>query len=364
MGQSEVLRFIYVHSSFNRYYALIPILALILMVLGCDDNFHGINGDSASGDSSEIENDTTPPSFTSEPIFTMAPNPDTPLSGLLELATDEPTSVSVTITETTTTNTSFARGVFEPSTIEFDDRAIEHSLPILGFTPGGSFTIQIAVRDAFGNQTQFDQPILVNTDPLPEDFPPIDVTSNPEMMEPGVTLFDIGARGANISFGEALIAVNETGDVVWYHKPTGGASDARMLPNGNILFLAPQAPNEIIEMDMLGNIVSRWHSTLTSGFGPDSIAVSTNSFHHEVFAMDNGNILALSVELVVIDDYPSSDADPEAPLETAFVAGDHIVEFAPDGAIINEWSMLDLLDPFRIGYNSLGGFWNNTFYCQ
>ncbi len=346
----------------TRYLTLLSVCSILLFSLGCDENNNMINGEGSSGDSSNVEVDTTAPNFTSEPVVTMAPNPSTPLAGLLELETDEPTTVSVAVTENTTASNSQTRGVFDSSTIEFDDLSIEHSLPLLGFTPGGSFTLQITVTDKFGNQRVFDQPLFVSTDPLPEDFPPIEVaTSNPEKMEPGVTLFDIGARGVNISFGEALIAVNELGDVVWYHKPTAGASDARMLPNGNILFIAPQAPNEIIEMDMLGNIITRWNSALTSGFGPDSIPVMTNTFHHEVLVMENGNLLTLSVELVVIDNYPSSDTNPEAPLETSFVAGDLIVEFSPDGTVVNQWSVLDLLDPFRIGYNSLGGFWNNLF---
>lgn len=362
MGQFEVLRFVDIHRPFNRYFALIPILALILLVLGCDDNFHGIGGESASGDSSEIENDTTPPNFTSEPVFTMAPNPDTPLAGLLELDTDEPTSVSVTITEATTANTSLNRGVFEPSTIDFDDRAIEHSLPILGFTPGGSFTLQITVSDAFGNQTQLDQPILVNTNPLPEGFPPIDITSNPEVMEPGVTLFDVAGSGANGSFGRAIIVVNEAGDVIWYHRPTGGVSDVRMLPSGNLLFMNdPQVRTEILEIDMLGNLVNRWHAAQSTEDSPGSIPVDTLSFHHEVVVLENGNFLALGIELVEFEDYPTSDSDPGAPLENAVVAGDIVVEFGPDGTIAGEWSLLDMLDPFRIAYGSLGGFWNNQF---
>ena len=324
--------------------SLIPlfVFALLLLTLACDD-------------------DSTSPEFESDPEVTMAPNESTPLAALLELETDEPTSVRVTISENTASASTQARGVFNAMTIEFDALEQRHSLPLLGFFPGRTFSIEVAVTDRAGNETVFGQPIVVSTDPLPEDFPPLDIVSSPEKMEPGVTLFDIGARGANQSFGEALIAVNHMGDVVWYHRARASASDARMLPNGNILFLAPAAPNDIIEMDMLGNVVSRWHSVLTSGFGPDSIPVLTESFHHEVFYMENGNLLTLSVELEEIDGYPSSDSDPEAPLETAFVAGDLIVEFARDGTIVNEWAVLDMLDPFRIGYGSLSGFWNNIF---
>jgi hypothetical protein len=78
--------------------------------------------------------------------------------------------------------------------------------------------------------------------------------------------------------------------------------------------------------------------------------------------MENGNFLVLNVELRAFENYPTSDSDPEAPLATAVVAGDEVVEFSPsDGAVVNRWSLLDLLDPYRIGYDSLGGFWNSVF---
>lgn len=360
MGQYGVLHFFNILRLSNRYIVLVPVLALILLAAGCDDNFNGFEGDAASGDSSNIENDNTAPVFTSQPIFTLAPNPDTPLAGLLELGTDEPTSVSVTITEATTTTTTLNRGAFESLTIEFDDRAIEHSLPILGFTPDGSFMLQITVSDAFGNQTQFDQPILVDTDPLPEGFPPIEVTSNPEMMEPGVTIFPLRPRVANTELGSFLVAVNAQGDVVWYKRFDDVAyGDVTRISNGNILFI--ESNSTITEINMLGDIVRQWHTLLSSTAGPDSIVVNTDVFHHEVFEMPNGNLLTLGVEVILIDNFPASDTDPLAPTESAFVAGDTVLELSTDGTIVNEWSILEMLDPFRIGYNSLLGFWNATF---
>jgi arylsulfate sulfotransferase len=347
----------------TQYLTLLSVCSILLFSLGCDENNNLLDSDGSSGGSSGIEADTTAPNFTSEPVVTMAPNPNTPLAGLLELETDEPTTVSVAVTENTTAMNSLNRSVFDSSTIEFDDLSIEHSLPLLGFTPGGSFTLQITVSDAFGNQTEFNQQLFINTDPLPEDFPPIEVTtSNPEKMEPGVTLFDVSGNGANGSFGRAIVAVNESGEVLWYHKPPGGVSDVRMLPNGNLLFINdPQVRTEILEIDMLGNTIRRWHAALSSEGSPESIPVDTLSFHHEVFVLDNGNFLVLSIEFREFEDYPSSETDPEAPLASAVVAGDPVVEFSPDGTIVGEWSLLDMLDPFRIAYGSLGGFWNNQF---
>ena len=38
------------------------------------------------------------------------------------------------------------------------------------------------------------------------------------------------------------------------------------------------------------------------------------------------------------------------------------MEFAPDGTVVRQWSLLDALDPYRIGYDSLGtSFWGDTY---
>jgi len=44
---------------------------------------------------SSCNNDATPPTIVSSPKITMAPNPDTPLVGVLELSTDKPTKVRI-----------------------------------------------------------------------------------------------------------------------------------------------------------------------------------------------------------------------------------------------------------------------------
>ena len=293
--------------------------------------------------------DSLPPPFTSEPQILMAPNPDTPLAGVLTVTTDVPTRVSLVVSDG------------EKSwTIDFDEFNTDHSLTVLGFRPGKTHTIEVSVIDGEGNETTLDKKIKVTTDPLPPGFPPIKVVSTPAKMEPGVTIFPVRARGANTAFGDVLVAVDETGEVVWYHRLTNfGFGDIRRMANGDLLFV--QNFDKIVEMDMLGNVVQEWYASLGAEGDPGSIQVAVKAFHHEVFEMGNGDFLTLSVETRPIDGFPTSDTDPTAPTETATVAGAVIVEFAPDGTIVNQWSLLDILDPLRIGYSSLGGFWNGMF---
>ena len=44
------------------------------------------------------------------------------------------------------------------------------------------------------------------------------------------------------------------------------------------------------------------------------------------------------------------------------VIADLIVEFTPEGEVVNEWSLFDIIDVYRIGYNSLrADFWANHY---
>jgi hypothetical protein len=325
------------------------LLVSCFAVAGCDENGNVFSDDLVDDD---------PPGAVSSPTVTFSEN--APLAAVLSLTTDEPTEVTVEVagnTAVTNSATSGARDFTVPSS----GFATEHAITLLGFRPDESYTVHVMLRDNAGNESVLDD-IGVTTAPLPAGFPPIHIeTSIPELMEPGVTLFPVRASGANLAFGGVFVAVDATGEVVWYRRFQNiGYGDIRRISNGNFLFIRDDSV--ITEMDVLGNIVREWHTTLNTDPSPGSIPVNIPVFHHEVFEMDNGNFLVLNVELRAFENYPTSDSDPEAPLATAVVAGDEVVEFSPtDGTIVNRWSLLDLLDPFRIGYDSLGGFWNGTF---
>ena len=271
----------------------------------------------------------------------MSPNESTPLAGILEVKTDEPSRVSVKIS--TGNNT---------SEVNFDGFSTTHSLTVLGFRPGRQHTVEVSIFNNLGDLIS-SETFAVTTDPLPEDFPPFSVTSSPERIEPGVTLFEAGGF---------LIIVDETGEVVWYHRianPQNLDRDVRRIANGNLLLLLP--PLKARELDMLGNIVRAWHPSRSTNGGQESIGVDATAFHHEIVQMESGNFLVLSLEIRTFEDYPSSVEDPDAPTGSAQVVGDVIVEFAPDGTVVNEWKLLDILDPYRLSYSSLIGIWDGFF---
>jgi hypothetical protein len=325
------------------------LLVCSFAVSGCDDKGNILSDDLIDDD---------PPGAVSSPTVTFSEN--APLAAVLRLTTDEPTEVTVDVISNSVAVNS-ADGTARDFSVQSGGFATDHAITLLGFRPDESYSIRVTLMDEEGSSTVLDD-ISVTTDPLPLGFPPIQVeTSIPELMEPGVTLFPVRASGANLAFGSVFIAVDEAGEVVWYRRfPNIGYGDIRRISNGNFLFIRDDAT--ITEMNVLGDIVREWHTTLNTNPSPGSIPVNIPVFHHEVFEMENGNFLVLNVELRAFENYPTSDSDPEAPLATAVVAGDEVVEFSPsDGAVVNRWSLLDLLDPYRIGYDSLGGFWNSVF---
>jgi arylsulfate sulfotransferase len=62
------------------------------------------------------------------------------------------------------------------------------------------------------------------------------------------------------------------------------------------------------------------------------------------------------------ESYPASEEDPTVPRSPSRVIGDVILEIAPDGTVVDRISVLDVLDPYRIGYESLdSGFWQSVY---
>jgi len=81
-----------------------------------------------------------------------------------------------------------------------------------------------------------------------------------------------------------------------------------------------------------------------------------------VLELPSGNFLTISTEARFFQSYPSSTTDSQAPWEPAHIISDVLVEFRRDGSVVRQWNMFDLIDPYRVGYNSLAtGFYANAY---
>ena len=66
-------------------------------------------------------------------------------------------------------------------------------------------------------------------------------------------------------------------------------------------------------------------------------------------------------ELWVLPNYPADEVDPTMTNPSSEVVGDTIVEFKRDGTVVRELKLFDILDPYRVSYESLSNFWNTSY---
>ncbi len=282
-------------------------------------------------------------------------NPTVPLAAIIHVSTNELASVTIDIV-----------GAAIPTHAEFHERRRFQSIPIVGLAPGKMNSITITVENQ--SKVKESKTLTFRADALPPDFPPIQVNrSEPKAMEPGLTLFNVfqwhpQLIGVVVPQGW-LIAVNAAGEVVWYHRPDAVPGDARQLDNGHLRYEYDQTG--FVEIDVLGNVVARWHAT---GLGiptpPDAATVASDTMHHDLQELPNGHFLSLSTAMVPAPHYPTSEADVLAsPADTTLIV-DKVNEFDRQGKILHEWFLDDLVDSYRLGYDSLSPFWDTLYKDQ
>ena len=303
--------------------------------------------------------ETRPPSFTIEPKIEQNSNPNVPLAGVLFFDTDEPVTTTIAIQD--------GKNEWQ---LEYDEtKDPEQGLPVIGMRPDREHTINVTIQDADGNQTSIAQPLSFTSPPLPEgdeQFPPIEVTVNKSQeMEPGITLMSVRrnkilinedpqTKAFNQNFG-MLLAIDENGEPIWYYRQDSRISDFEVLENGNIIYLT--LDYRAFEIDWLGNTVNTWWATGRPRRETLGIPINTDSLHHDINELPNGNLAVLGMEKRTIENYYTSETDPNAPRKTQQVMGDKIIEFQRDGTVTWEWNTFEHLDPFRIGYETFSGYW-------
>ncbi len=189
--------------------------------------------------------------------------------------------------------------------------------------------------------------------------------SDPARMEPGVTLFNPLRWESDVSskFFGLFLAVDSAGEVMWYHQIDAPSGAMRRLRNGNLLYLFGTRPMGMREISLTGETVCEWWATGIDDIAPEgAIEVPVDTFHHDVWEMDNGNLLVLSTEVRQIENFTISESSPDRGFAPANVVGDVIVELQRDGTIVRDWRLLDLLDSRRISYDSHDRYWDLRGY--
>jgi hypothetical protein len=192
--------------------------------------------------------------------------------------------------------------------------------------------------------------------------PPIDIrVCDPARREPGLMYFT--TRPGSIQNVKAdygwVVAVDRAGEVRLCRRYDGATQDVVCRPDGAVYFSQTKL-GTISRIDRDGNVRQRWHARgrWRDRAAPEgSIELPVDFIHHRINFLPDGNFLVLSAEARVFDGWPGSTDDANAPAETAEIVGDIVCEVTPEGGLVREYRMLDLLDPYRITHGSRSRYW-------
>lgn len=231
------------------------------------------------------------------------------------------------------------------------DRA--SAIAVVGLRPETTYDLRLRGDPAL---VALDGELTFRTGSLPTDLPVVDteVDGDPR---PGVTLFNATPSDLSIEHPGNLLAVDDAGEVVWYHQDGQVISDARQLPNGNLLYNFGNIGAR--EIDVLGRVVRDWTTDTRvragqidrfghEAYADGAVVLDTPRLHHEVaFPLPNGNFLALSQEVRTFRGFTDPDCPP-GPFADPTVRpqrGDVVIEYTPDGEVVHEVSLFDAIDP-------------------
>ena len=297
--------------------------------------------------------------FTTPPSIERNPNERAPLVAIIRFSLDAPAAATLEIDD----------GRRKRSVTYGSEHDPESGLPIIGMRADTDHRITVTAGDAKSNELTYRTPALpVDSLEMPQ-F--VCVRSRADEMAPGFTVVSIrrGATTRAIWMPPAqfafmrdwslLVALDDEGEVVWTYRADSRIAGVHRLANGNLFY--HHVDFRSVEIDMCGNTIRTFFADKRP-FGPvdepGAIGIDAQSLHHQPHQMPNGNYLALTANAQEIDNYYTSETDPDAPRKTQSVVGDKIVEFTPEGEVVWEWDTFDHLDIWRYGYLLTEVYWH------
>ncbi len=293
-------------------------------------------------------------------------NDNSPLSAWIQVSTEEPAVVSAELV-------SGDHRVEVPPT----EPGTDHELAVVGMRPDRTYTATLTALPPDPTTSGSDSGAAATTTvevvagPLPPDAPPLAVESDPDSVQPGVILLNVGRLGSFPEEGQEppppvahdresfALALDEAGEVVWYYDSTQTIDQVSMTTEGTVLMLFRAGGGR--EVDLMGRTVreyvtDRVAERSTDGFGrplvgddPELVVpVEVHQFHHELTDLGDGRIVTLVPELVEVDGFtsPQCEEDP-ATFEGRYqLVSDEIVIFdRATGAVEDRWALADMVDP-------------------
>jgi len=244
------------------------------------------------------------------------PNKISPLTAMLHIKTDKPSSVSVKVLGDI------------PVEQSIEDFETNISIPVLGLYPNSLNKVEVTLDFEGGQQIDI---IKIQTQEIPDFFPEIKVDKlKKEQMEPGMHALDI--HFANFGkFRSAPIIFDDQGNIRWYldlsfHGAMVGPF--QKVKNGNILVAGRRT---IYEFDMLGKQVNK--TLIDNNYG----------IHHDVLELPNGDLLLC---------VGKRNAFIEKDGKTVLSDSDFMIHFdRKKSKVVKEWDLAKHLDVSRDDLN-------------
>ena len=244
------------------------------------------------------------------------PNKISPLTAMLHIKTDKPSSVRVKVLGDI------------PVEQSIEDFETNISIPVLGLYPNSLNKVEVTLDFEGGQQIDI---IEIQTQEIPDFFPEIKVDKlKKEQMEPGMHALDI--HFANFGkFRSAPIIFDDEGNIRWYldlsfHGTMVGPF--QKVKNGNILVAGRRT---IYEFDMLGKQIKK-------------ILIDNNyGIHHDVLELPNGDLLLC---------VGKRNAFIEKDGKTVLSDSDFMIHFdRKKSKVVKEWDLAKHLDVSRDDLN-------------
>jgi hypothetical protein len=216
-------------------------------------------------------------------------------------------------------------------------------LPLPALYAGHRWDVALTATAPDGSEVALDDVSLV----MPAThgwFPEVALRAHdPARMQPGLTLLPL----TSVGHATYLAAFDPEGELAWlYLSTTERFLEVRL--EGDLLLA--HRDNDILLIDWLGRTHGWWTSNLADE--PGGIPIDADGLHHELLRTETGNLLTMTQELDRAD-LPDQEFIPYE-LAPTDVLTDVVVEVDRDsGVIVDRWSLLDILDDQRIGFDSL-----------
>ncbi|MCB0962411.1 MAG: aryl-sulfate sulfotransferase, partial [Acidimicrobiales bacterium] len=296
----------------------------------------------------------------------VAPGPHSVLTGVVEVTTAEPATVTVVATSD--------RDPVEPPATEL---GTDHEVALLGLHAETDYDVAVTATTDAGETETLD--LTFTSGSLPADLPHLDVTvSEPDAMAAGITLFNVRWWGDSETATCAtappddiglILGLDAAGEVVWYYRTRLQVTDVAPTPDGTLLVSVRDLL--IREIDLLGNDLRELGTLAVTEYNPTDLEgnrfatdqtepIDIDSAHHELYELDSGNLLTISTEVVDLDaeeaeglcdgatgpdGKPITDLDGRPIGDPTAVISDIVVELTPDGDVVHEWPLTDYVDP-------------------